>query len=307
MLQRGFLPYVVASQTIPILAIAPMVVVWATSKLPAAPQGWGAVAVIAAYLTFFPVAINTLRGLQSADPRALELMRSYAAGRWAVLWKLRVPGVAAVHLLRAQGRGDRERRRRDHRRAAVVDPGRPRRRDPQLQPVLLARARRTSGRRTSIAAALGIAFFLVVVARREARRAPRAGARRMSAAEAGRLDRGRHEDASRAATSPRSRTSTSTIEPGEFVSLIGPSGCGKSTLLRVIGDLVEPTAGTVTRQRQAGARRRGSTATTGSSSRTPCSSTGARSRRTSRCRSSCSAGTARGARRASTRCSSSSS
>jgi NitT/TauT family transport system ATP-binding protein len=36
-----------------------------------------------------------------------------------------------------------------------------------------------------------------------------------------------------------------TIEPGEFVSLIGPSGCGKSTLLRIIGDLVEPTAGTV--------------------------------------------------------------
>jgi NitT/TauT family transport system permease protein len=47
--------------------------------------------VIAAYLTFFPVAINALRGLQSADPRALELMHSYAASRWSVLWKLRVP------------------------------------------------------------------------------------------------------------------------------------------------------------------------------------------------------------------------
>ncbi len=46
---------------------------------------------IAAYLTFFPVAINTLRGLESADPRALELMRTYAAGDWRVLWKLRVP------------------------------------------------------------------------------------------------------------------------------------------------------------------------------------------------------------------------
>jgi NitT/TauT family transport system permease protein len=49
------------------------------------------VAVISAYLTFFPVAISTLRGLSSADPRAVELMRSYAASRWAVLWKLRVP------------------------------------------------------------------------------------------------------------------------------------------------------------------------------------------------------------------------
>jgi NitT/TauT family transport system ATP-binding protein len=36
------------------------------------------------------------------------------------------------------------------------------------------------------------------------------------------------------------------IEPGEFVSLIGPSGCGKSTLLRIVGDIIEPTSGTVT-------------------------------------------------------------
>jgi NitT/TauT family transport system permease protein len=91
LLQRGFMPYIVASQTIPILAIAPMVVVWVNPKLPGPFEGWGSVAVIAAYLTFFPVTINTLRGLQSADPRALELMDSYAANRWAVLWKLRVP------------------------------------------------------------------------------------------------------------------------------------------------------------------------------------------------------------------------
>jgi NitT/TauT family transport system permease protein len=91
LLQRGFLPYIVASQTVPILAIAPMVVVWVNPKLPSPVEDWGAVAVIAAYLTFFPVAINTLRGLHSADPRAVELMRSYAASGWSVLWKLRVP------------------------------------------------------------------------------------------------------------------------------------------------------------------------------------------------------------------------
>jgi NitT/TauT family transport system permease protein len=91
LLQRGFLPYIVASQTVPILAIAPMVVVWVNPKLPAGLNGWGAVAVIASYLTFFPVVINTLRGLQSADHRALELMRTYAASPWTVLWKLRVP------------------------------------------------------------------------------------------------------------------------------------------------------------------------------------------------------------------------
>jgi NitT/TauT family transport system permease protein len=87
-LLRGFLPYIVASQTVPILAIAPMVVVWLGGRgLP----GWFSVSVIAAYLTFFPVTINALRGLQSVDPRALELMSSYAASRWKTLWKLRVP------------------------------------------------------------------------------------------------------------------------------------------------------------------------------------------------------------------------
>jgi NitT/TauT family transport system permease protein len=84
LLERGLMPYVVASQTVPILAIAPMVVIWLQA-------GWLSVAVIAAYLTFFPVTINTLRGLRSPDPAAVELMHSYAASRWEVLWKLRVP------------------------------------------------------------------------------------------------------------------------------------------------------------------------------------------------------------------------
>jgi NitT/TauT family transport system permease protein len=87
-IQRGLLPYIVASQTIPIIAIAPMVVV-GLGSYDIAP--WLRVAVIAAYLTFFPVTVNTLRGLQSVDPRALELMHTYAAGKWAILWKLRVP------------------------------------------------------------------------------------------------------------------------------------------------------------------------------------------------------------------------
>ena len=91
LLQRGFLPYIVASQTIPILAVAPMVVVWVNPRLPPGLKDWGAVSVIAAYLTFFPVTINTMRGLASVDPRALELMRSYAAGTWRILWKLRFP------------------------------------------------------------------------------------------------------------------------------------------------------------------------------------------------------------------------
>ncbi len=91
-LQRGFLPYVVASQTVPILAIAPMVVIWFTNPSSLIHvQAWVAVAIIASYLTFFPVTIATLRGLSAADRQALELMRSYGASTWTVLWKLRFP------------------------------------------------------------------------------------------------------------------------------------------------------------------------------------------------------------------------
>jgi NitT/TauT family transport system permease protein len=84
LMQRGLLPYVVMSQTVPILALAPMVVIWLGANS-------ASVAVISAYLTFFPVTINTLRGLTSPHPTALELMRSYAASKWTVMWKLRFP------------------------------------------------------------------------------------------------------------------------------------------------------------------------------------------------------------------------
>jgi len=88
LLERGLLPFVVGSQTVPILAIAPMVVIGLGSK---GVEGWQSVAVLAAWLTFFPVAINTLRGLKSPDRRAVELMESYAASQWSILWRLRVP------------------------------------------------------------------------------------------------------------------------------------------------------------------------------------------------------------------------
>jgi NitT/TauT family transport system permease protein len=87
LLERGLVPYVVASQTVPILAITPIIVAWLQ-------LGWWSVAVIAAYLTFFPVTINTLRGLRSPDPRAIELMRSWAASDWDTLWKMRLPAAA---------------------------------------------------------------------------------------------------------------------------------------------------------------------------------------------------------------------
>jgi len=84
LLERALVPYVIASQTVPIIALAPMLVLWVGT-------GWTSVALVSAYLTFFPVTIAGIRGLTSPDPRALELMRSYAA-RWStVLWKVRFP------------------------------------------------------------------------------------------------------------------------------------------------------------------------------------------------------------------------
>ena len=83
-IERAFLPYVVVSQTIPIIALAPLIVNLVGRDV-------GSVVIIATYLSFFPVTIAMLRGLRSPDPRALELMRSYAASRRAVLWKVRFP------------------------------------------------------------------------------------------------------------------------------------------------------------------------------------------------------------------------
>ena len=84
LLERALVPYVIASQTIPIIALAPLIVF-------AIGQGILAVVVIATYLTFFPVTIAMVRGLRSVDPRALELMRSYAASPVEVYWKVRLP------------------------------------------------------------------------------------------------------------------------------------------------------------------------------------------------------------------------
>jgi NitT/TauT family transport system permease protein len=84
LLERAFVPYVVASQTIPIIALAPMITYAFGGSV-------ASVVVIATYLTFFPVTIAMIRGLRSLDPRALELTRSYAASKWQVYRKLRLP------------------------------------------------------------------------------------------------------------------------------------------------------------------------------------------------------------------------
>jgi len=91
--ERGLLPYVVLSQTVPLVALAPLIAGWsgALSFGPYPWEPWMTVAVIAAYLAFFPVAVGLLRGLQSPTASGVELMRSYAAGWWRTFLKLRLP------------------------------------------------------------------------------------------------------------------------------------------------------------------------------------------------------------------------
>ena len=88
LLERGLMPYVIISQTVPLIAIAPMIVAWG-GKL--GWPTWVPAAIIAAYLSFFPVTINTLRGLRSPESTTMELMRSYAASANETLWKVQVP------------------------------------------------------------------------------------------------------------------------------------------------------------------------------------------------------------------------
>ncbi len=94
LLEQGVVPYVIASQTVPLIAIAPLIVIWGRNNFGFFPwewEDWMSVSLIAAYLSFFPVAINGLKGLLSPDPVQLELMDSYGASRFAVLWRLRFP------------------------------------------------------------------------------------------------------------------------------------------------------------------------------------------------------------------------
>ena len=97
--ERGLLPLVIISQTIPLVALAPLVVGWGGKAQIGswAWEPWMSVAAIAAYLAFFPVAIGMLRGLKSPPAHALELLRSCAASWWQTTRVLRLP--AAVPYL----------------------------------------------------------------------------------------------------------------------------------------------------------------------------------------------------------------
>lgn len=99
----GLLPWIVVSQTVPLIAFAPLIASIGSQVDRAGPIPWPqwlSVALIASYLSFFPVAVGVLRGLEAPDRIHLDLMRTYAAGYWPTLVRLRLPA-AVPYLLPA--------------------------------------------------------------------------------------------------------------------------------------------------------------------------------------------------------------
>jgi NitT/TauT family transport system permease protein len=82
--ERLFFPIFVLSQTVPVVAFGAVIVIWFGNGLLAK-------VVIAFYLTFFPVTVNTHRGLTSVDDQSVNLLLSFGASAWTVFWRLRVP------------------------------------------------------------------------------------------------------------------------------------------------------------------------------------------------------------------------
>lgn len=98
----ALLPWVVLSQTVPIIAFAPVVRSWG-AQLELGPiqwEGWMSVALIASWLAFFPIAVGALKGLQSPETAHVELMHTYSVGWWTTLLRLRLPA-AVPYLLAA--------------------------------------------------------------------------------------------------------------------------------------------------------------------------------------------------------------
>jgi NitT/TauT family transport system permease protein len=86
--ERAVLPWLIASQTVPIIAIAPMLAVLLGQY---GVEGWIPKAIIAGYIAFFPIAIGVSKGLRSPDPIQIDLMKTYNAGSLQTFAKLRFP------------------------------------------------------------------------------------------------------------------------------------------------------------------------------------------------------------------------
>ena len=87
-MDKSLMPWIITSQTIPILAIAPMIIVVLNAV---GLSGLVPKAMISTYLSFFPVVVGMVKGLRSPDPMLMDLMRTYKSSRLQTFWKLRLP------------------------------------------------------------------------------------------------------------------------------------------------------------------------------------------------------------------------
>jgi ABC-type nitrate/sulfonate/bicarbonate transport system permease component len=83
-LEKALYPYVIGSQTVPVFAIAPLLVVWFGYGIPSK-------VLMAAVIVFFPIVLNTLDGLKSTDADVVNLLQVMQASRWQLLWKVHLP------------------------------------------------------------------------------------------------------------------------------------------------------------------------------------------------------------------------
>ncbi len=88
-LERAFLPWVVASQTVPIIALVPVLMLILSQFGITLQSSILPTAIIGGYLSFFPITIGTVKGLRSVDPLSIDLMHSYAANKWQIFFKVR--------------------------------------------------------------------------------------------------------------------------------------------------------------------------------------------------------------------------
>ncbi|MFN3649499.1 MAG: ABC transporter permease [Armatimonadota bacterium] len=84
LIRQSCYPYAIFLQTVPIVAIAPLIVTWFGT-------GFRSVVIVSTIIGLFPIITSGTTGLLAVDPKLLELFRLYRAGRWQVLWKLRLP------------------------------------------------------------------------------------------------------------------------------------------------------------------------------------------------------------------------
>ena len=87
-MDKSLMPWIITSQTIPILAIAPMIIVVLNAV---GLSGLLPKALISSYLSFFPIAVGMVKGLRSPDPMLIDLMRTYNTSRWQLFFALRLP------------------------------------------------------------------------------------------------------------------------------------------------------------------------------------------------------------------------